>query len=290
MSPAPATLGELAREGGTHLATRGVPSPRWDSDLLLAHALGIDRSALVARLGEEAPAGVREIFLRLIERRGRRIPLQHLTGRQEFRSLVFRVDGRVLIPRPETELVVEEAVLLAGSAAPRIADIGTGSGAIAVAAAVELPAARVWATDLSAAALEVARENAARHGVAGRIAFLQGELAAPLEGSVEPSSLDLVLSNPPYVGAAELAALEPEVRDHEPRVALCPGEDPLAVYPALAAAADRFLRPGGHLVAELPADGADRAAAILRRVEGLCLVGVRNDLSGIPRVLCARRK
>ena len=284
------TLGDLAREGSARLEERGVPSARFDAEVLLALALGVDRSALLARMREAAPAGVEAAFRDFLERRGRRVPLQHITGTQEFWSLEFAVDRRVLIPRPETELVVETVLSLSALPEPGIADVGTGSGNIAVSLARELAGARFWATDISAEALEVARSNAARHGVEARIRFLRGDLAAPLEGEVPAGSLDFLVSNPPYVAESEMAALEPEVRDHEPRLALVPpGGDPLAFYPGLLAAGARFLAPGGRLVVELPAGGAERIPPLIHRVPGLELIEVRSDYSGIPRVLVVER-
>jgi len=286
----PATLGDLAREGAGWLKACKVPSARFDAEVLLAHALGTDRGAFLARQQESIPSGVESSFRTLLGRRGERVPLQHLTGRQEFWSLEFAVDARVLIPRPETELIVEEALARVSSESPGIADIGTGSGNIAVALAWQLPSARILATDLSPSALEVARGNATRHGVGERIRFLQGDLAAPLEGAAGPGSLDLLVSNPPYVGEDELAAMEPEVSAHEPRVALTPGADPLKLYPALLAAGSRFLRSGGHLILELPAGGAVKVAGMMSGETGLELVTVRNDYGAIPRVLVARRR
>jgi len=288
--PAP-TLGDLAREGAAYLEEKSVPSARFDAEVLLAHTMGLDRSALLPRLRERAEAPAVASFRGLLERRGRRTPLQHLTGHQEFWSLDFQVDARVLIPRPETELLVEAAITMASSPSFRVADIGTGSGNIAIALARELPQAEVWATDISAAALDVARANAARHGVEKRIVFLEGDLARPLESEIRPGSLDLFVSNPPYVGTLELAALAPEVREHEPRSALVPpGGEPLALYPALLAAGRKFLRSGGHVILELPAGGAEKLPPLLRAAGELELVEVRTDYSGIPRILVVRRR
>ncbi|HMC81677.1 MAG TPA: peptide chain release factor N(5)-glutamine methyltransferase [Candidatus Polarisedimenticolia bacterium] len=286
----PATLGDLAREGAGWLMSRSVPSARFDAEVLLAHALGTDRGALLGRQRESIPPGVETSFRTLLGRRGDRVPLQHLTGRQEFWSLEFSVDARVLIPRPETELIVEEVLARVSSKSPQIADIGTGSGNIAVALAWELPSARILATDLSPDALEVARGNAARHGVGERIHFLQGDLAAPLEQAAGPGVLEFLVSNPPYVAEDELAAMEPEVRAHEPRAALTPGADPLRLYPALLTAGTRFLRSGGHLILELPAGGAEKIEVMVRGEISLELVKVRSDHGAIPRVLVARRR
>jgi release factor glutamine methyltransferase len=292
VNPAPSpTLQELVREGAGYLEAREVPSPRFDAQVLLAHALGISRSDLLQRSGETAPEGVSGHYRERLRRRGERVPLQHLTGVQEFWSLEFEVSPAALIPRPETELLVEEALRQGAGPSARIADIGTGSGNIAVALARELPAARIVATDTSAQALELARRNAQRHGVAGRIQFLQGDLAEPLSRSVQRESLDLLLSNPPYISTEELAALQPEVREYEPKEALTPsGGDGLALYPALLEAAAWFLRPGGAVILELPAGGADRIPALMAGRDSLELLTVRADYSGILRVMVARRR
>jgi len=209
------------------------------------------------------------------------VPLAYLTGEREFWSLRLAVDDRVLIPRPETEALVEEALRLLPPA-PRVADIGTGSGAIAVAVATERPDAAVWATDLSAGALEVARANARAHGVEGRVRFAQGDLAEPLAALA--GTLDAVLANLPYVPAAEVDGLAPEVRDHEPRLALDGGGDGLRVVARLLGEAPALLRPGGRLLLEV---GAGQAAAV-RELAGQgawAVVGTRRDLAGIERVV-----
>jgi len=285
------TLQELVREGAGYLEAREVPSARFDAQVLLSHALGISRADLLQRSDEAAPEAALRDYRESLRRRGERVPLQHLTGVQEFWSLDFEVSPAALIPRPETELLVEEALRRGAGPAARIADIGTGSGNIAVALARELPDARVVATDTSAAALELARRNAQRHGVAGRIQFLQGNLAEPLSRSVQRESLDLLLSNPPYISSEELATLQPEVRDYEPMESLTPpGRDGLMLYPALLDAAALFLRPGGAVILELPAGGADRIPALMTGRPSLELLTIRADYSGILRVMVARRR
>jgi release factor glutamine methyltransferase len=285
------TLQELVSEGAGYLEAREVPSARFDAQVLLSHALGISRSDLLQRSDEAAPEAASRHYRESLRRRGERVPLQHLTGVQEFWSLDFEVSPAALIPRPETELLVEEALRHAAGSSPRIADIGTGSGNIAVALARELPGSRIVATDVSGAALELARRNAQRHGVAARIQFLQGDLAGPLQDTVERASLDLLLSNPPYISAEELASLQPEVREYEPIEALTPpAGDGLELYPALLDAAAWFLRPGGAVILELPAGGADRIPALMTGRESLELLTVRTDYSGILRVMVARRR
>ena len=291
MTPAPTRIRDWLLHGAAYLESRGVPAARFDAQVLLARSLGVSRSDLLQRRDTIAPADAAARFEELLRRRGERVPLQHLTGVQEFWSLEFEVTPAVLIPRPETELLVEEALRLAGGPAPIVADLGTGSGNLAVAIARELPLSRVLATDSSEAALRVARRNAVRHGVQERIRFLLGDLGGPLQGAAEPHGLDLLVSNPPYVSEAELASLEPEVRDYEPRSALVPpGGRPWALYPALLEAASRYLRPGGHVILEISGTGADGVAHLMAGRDGFELVMVRPDYSGLPRVLVARRR
>jgi release factor glutamine methyltransferase len=264
------------------LAAAGVGEPRADAEVLLARALGTTRAGLVLAARRPLPdAAVRDVAA-LVARRTAREPLHHIVGEREFWSLPFVVDRRVLVPRPESELLVETALRLAPGAR-RILDVGTGSGAVAAALARELPAARVCASDVSADALAVARVNLARH--APRVVLWRGDLLAPLR----PAAFDLVVANPPYVADAELAGLEPEVRDHEPRLALAAGPDGLAVLRALVAEAPRVLVPGGWLVVEM---GAGQAPAVdrLARASGRWVrVEVARDHAGIERVLAARR-
>jgi release factor glutamine methyltransferase len=250
--------------------------------------LGVERVRLHARPGTLVEAGDARRFRALVDRRAAREPLQYLTGVQEFWSLPFRVTPAVLIPRPETEMLVQTCLSLNERSAPFIADLGTGSGCIAVCVARELPGAAVHATDCSAAALEVARDNAARHGVADRIRFAAGDLYAPLEGLGLEGRLDFILCNPPYVAAADLPALQPEVRDHEPRIALSPGDDPQAVHRRLAEGAAHYLRPDGYLLAEIGWCHEEAVRGLYAGREDLRVVEVKTDLAGIPRVVVAR--
>jgi release factor glutamine methyltransferase len=238
-----------------------------------------------------APVSIEDIarYRDLVARRAMRVPLQHLTGEQEFWSLRFEVTPAVLIPRPETEHVVEAFLELNRLPNPIVLDIGTGSGCLAIAVAHEVPGALVHATDLSEEALMVARRNATNLDVAGRIAFYRGDLFEPLEGRGLLGQVDFILSNPPYIAAADLASLEPEVRDHEPRQALTPGPDPFAIHRRLARESSAFLKPGGFLIVEI-GQGQERSLGDLYRTPGtgLGIVQERPDLAGIPRVLAAR--
>jgi release factor glutamine methyltransferase len=281
------TAGALAREGEITLAAAGVADPVRDAATLLALASGLQRERLHAHPDEAVGDDARARFRALVARRAARAPLQHITGTQEFWSLTFRVTPAVLIPRPETEHLIETLLRLPLPPAPLVVDLGTGSGCLAVVTARVLPAARIVATDIAAGALDVARDNAARHGVAERIVFLEGDLFAALDGRGLEGGVDLLISNPPYIAASDLDGLAPEVRDHEPRQALTPGPDGLAVHRRIAAGAGRLLRPGGRLLAEI-GFGQEEAARVLYAGGGLAIEAIRPDLAGIPRVLQAR--
>ena len=281
------TVVQALREARTRLRVGGVPSPEHDAELLLRHVLGWDRARLVADGSCGLPPEAETAYLDLVGERARRRPLQHLTGTQWFWKHEFRVSPDVLVPRPETELLVEAALdLLGDRTRPVVVDVGTGSGCIALSLAAERPDAEVHATDISSAALAVARDNAGRLGLAHRVAFHPGDLLDPvraLEGRVE-----LIVSNPPYVAEEELATLAPEVRDHDPRLALVPPGDRLAIYRRLAPAAAGLLRPDGAIALEI---GQGMRDEVVRELEGagLPVVRVLPDLAGIPRVVIARR-
>ncbi len=260
----------------------------------MAHALGLDRLQLYLQfdrpLGEAELSTIRE----LVRRRGAHVPVAYLVGEREFFSLAFRVDERVLVPRPETEHLVETArvhllgVRGAGGASPVFADVGTGSGCIAVALLHEVPAARGHAIDIEAGALEVARANAERHGVQDRLTFHEGDLLAPLRDQPDWGRLDAVLSNPPYV-LEDDESVERGVRDHEPHGALfVEGSDPLVVAARLAEEALDALAPGGLLAFEVGLGGAGAARRRLADL-GYAQVAVVPDLAGIDRVVCGQR-
>jgi len=262
--------------------SKGIESARLDAELLLAHALGWKRIDLYAHY-DHVPSGEGLArFREMVKERGRRVPTRYLTGACEFYSIPLAVTPAVLIPRPETELLVERALaLLPKDAVTTVADLGTGSGAIAIAVAAHRPLARVVATDSSAEALALARANAERHGLAGAIEFRQGHWFAALE----PGALfDAVLSNPPYVAAGDLAAAMPEVRDHEPRLALDGGADGLDALRVIVAGAAEWLRPGGWLIVEI---GAGQAQGVMRLATETGLyeaMQVAPDYAGIPRI------
>jgi release factor glutamine methyltransferase len=282
----PWTIGRLLDWTTRYLEGKGCESARLDAQLLLAQALGCTRTALYTRYDEEPAEAVRARFKELVQQRVKGAPVAHLLGRKEFFSLDLVVSPAVLVPRPDSEWLVTECLSLArGLSAPAVLDVGTGSGCLAVAVASKHKTASVTAIDVSAEALEVARRNADKHKLAERVRFLLGDLFAPLEAE---ERFDFILSNPPYIPSGQLAALAPEVRDHEPRLALDGGPDGLAVIDRLIAEAPKHLRPGGYLIIEI---GYDQEEVVRQRFEthgGYELGKTVLDAAGHPRVLRAK--
>ena len=280
------TAGEALTRATKRLAAAGVPEAALDAELLLRHVTGWDRAALLTEPEAEVPEDAATRFLALVGERARRRPLQHLTALQAFWRHEFRVTPAVLIPRPETEVLVEAALdLLSPTDDPVVVDVGTGSGCIALSLAGERPRAEVHATDVSRAALDVAEDNARRLGCAPRVRFHLGDLLDPV--AVLAGRVDMVVCNPPYVSAEEASALAPEVRDHEPPLALFPPGDAYAVYRRLVPEAARTLRPGGHLLLEI---GLGMSAGVTRLCEkgAFRVERIIPDLRSIPRVVVAR--
>ncbi len=272
------TIGEVLRRSTDHLVRKGVEQPRVDAERLLAQALGMERVELYMHLDRPLTPSELEDARALLARRAAGEPLQYVLGEWGFRRLTLRVDARALIPRPETETLVERCLaLLDGAKAPRVLDVGAGSGAVALALADEHPGARVTAIDVSEEALSLARENAKRTGLAVELAC--HDLFAGLPGD----GWDLVVSNPPYVRDDELASLAPEVVDWEPGLALVDRGH----TEALVRGAAQALRPGGALVVEAHEDGASGVAALLDR-EGYVAVRTTKDLAGRDRVVEGR--
>lgn len=287
---APASIGEALAWAADRLARRGVPSPRTDARVLLGYATALAAGVLLAHPERPLTQAERGLFEEMVARRERREPVQYITGRAEFLSREFIVTPDVLIPRPETELVAEEALALLGAAFPaqeglELADLGTGSGVLAVTLALAFPRATVHAVDVSAAALAVAWANAGRHGVAGGVTFHQGDLWEPLARAGLGGRLHGVVSNPPYVAEPDLAGLMPEVRDYEPRVALSAGTDGLSFLRRVVGAAAEFIRPRGILVVEVGAGQAGAVCDLLVRTRAFASVGTRRDYAGHERVV-----
>jgi release factor glutamine methyltransferase len=270
------------------MTAAGVENSRREADWLLAHALRLTSTQLVTdtdRMLDPAQALKAWSF---IERRAAREPLQYILGTQEFQGLEIAVTPDVLIPRLETELLVEEAALtVVGRARPLIADVGTGSGCIAIALAKACPSATIYGSDISWPALALARRNAAEHNVAGQVKFVRADLLNPF--AVAQSIFDTIVSNPPYIPDGDINALQPEVSRYEPRLALAAGIDGLIYYRRLLSEAPPLLKPGGHLVMEL---GYGQSTAVRKLAEKtrLSILRCRKDDAGIERVLILQRQ
>ena len=262
-----------------------IPSPRLDAELLLGHVLGTSRLQLYLRF--EMPVFPEHLadFRELIKKRAAYAPVSYLTSRKEFFSLEFYVDSRVLIPRPETEVLVEN-VLQAQEESCQLIDIGTGSGAIAISLAVNRPEWEVLATDVSADVLEVAQKNAVAHKCADRLTFLQGSLFEPLETLPDPR-FDWIVSNPPYVSTTEYPSLPPDVRGHEPETALLAGTDGLDVIVGILEVAPRFLKPGGRVGLEIGHNHSHDVQELVQSNSAYSGCKVITDYSGVERVVIA---
>ena len=263
----------------------GIESPELDSGILVGHVLGLDRAGLAAAASRGLEDGEREAIAALARRRLAREPVARIVGMKEFWSLPLRLNAETLVPRPETETVVEAGLAALDAVGPRtrplrIADLGTGSGAILLALLAELPTAFGVGTDTSVKALEVARDNARQLGISGAW-FVASDMASALSGP-----FDLIVSNPPYIPSDDIAGLAPEVREFDPRRALDGGRDGLLFYRAIAAAAASLLAPRGVVVAELGA-GQGPAVTSLFGAAGLAPRPPRHDLNGVPRALVA---
>ena len=285
----PATIAETLKLASKQLREASVANDLLDAQTLLAEALGKDRTYLIVNFNEQLSDELLAGYQRLIARRASGEPLQYITGHQEFFGLEFEVTPAVLIPRPETELIVEEVIRLVDVhkiVAPVIVDVGTGSGCIAIALARELEDAEVTACDISEAALEIARRNAAKHELANRVRFVNSDLLAAFP---EIQFADFILSNPPYVAVHELPTLQREVRDWEPHTALTDNADGLSFYRRLLNEAPSRLKPGGYLICEL---GFGQSAAVLAMADSQMWSEVRllDDLQSIPRTLVLRRR
>jgi release factor glutamine methyltransferase len=278
------TIAETLKEASTALREAAIPNDVLDAQTLLAFALGRDRTYLIVNFNQQLTEEQLTAYRQLIARRATGEPLQYITGKQEFFGLEFLVTPAVLIPRPETELLVEEVIRLAQTIArPVVIDVGTGSGCIAVSLARELEDASVIATDISSASLAVAHQNAERNGVS--IEFIESDLLAALP--LEPQA-HFIVSNPPYIAAEEMPTLQREVREWEPRHALTDELDGLSFYRRLLQDAPPRLLPGGYFLCEL---GYTQAAQVTAMLDNAVWAEhyVLNDLQGIPRTLVTRK-
>jgi len=285
------TIADALREVATALRVAGLAEPRRESGSLLSHVMGRDQAFLITHADETLTTAELSTLRDAVARRAAGEPFQYIAGRQEFYGLEFEVNTDVLIPRPETELLVETALeLLKETEAPVVCDVGTGSGCIAVALLHERQDARGFALDVSPPALAVATRNAERHGVGERLRLLVSDCFDALGvGEHEGVRFDLVASNPPYVAEADIEGLQREVREHEPRVALTPGGDGLSIVRRLVAEAPRYLKSGGHLLLEIGFDQHERVAALVD-TEVWTLLDIHKDLQGIPRTVALKLK
>ena len=303
--PSDWTIGKLIEWTRGFFEKKGIPQSRLEAEVLLAHVLGAERIDLYMRYDQPVEEPARAQFRDLVRRRAEHEPTRHLIGGCEFMSLAMKVTPDCLIPRPETEMLVEETLRLAGvkrrpagtapaqgepSAAPRTAiDLCTGCGCVAVALAAYWSEARVAAADISPAALAVARTNAEAHGVADRVTFLEGDLYAPLDAAdVHPA--DFLLANPPYVAEGEWQTLAPEIRKHEPRAALVAGPAGTEIIERIIQGAPAYLKPGGRLLVEIGAEQGPAVAELAAAVRSLADVRILKDYAGLDRILVARRE
>ena len=283
----PWTVARLLEWTAGHFASKGTDSPRLEAEILLAQAMGCKRIELYVRHEEIPGEEVRDRFRGLVRRRATGEPVAYLVGHKEFFSLDFLVSPAVLIPRPDTETLVDQALrdLKARALpAPRALDLGTGSGCLAIVLAKLVPALFVTAVDLSRDALEIARQNAQRNKVDTRVQFLCGDLFHPLK---EEDKFDIVVSNPPYIPSGDIAGLEPTVRDFEPKSALDGGADGLDFYKRIFGGAPQHLQPQGRVMVEVGIDQAE-AVASLAREKGFVQVAIVADMAKVPRVVVAR--
>jgi release factor glutamine methyltransferase len=279
-------IAEVVKEASTILENAGVLEARRDAGSLLSYVLGRDRTFLISHADDQVSEESLSRFRELVARRAAGEPLQYITGVQDFFGREFRVTPDVLIPRPETELLIEAALTKAGADA-YLCDVGTGSGCIAVTLLCEMANARALAVDKSLAALEIAKFNARAQLVADRAEFLVSDCFSALDPRVY--QFDLVVSNPPYVPEPVVAGLQREVRDHEPLVALSPGPDGLAMIRRLLEESPAFLRQEGHMLMEI---GFDQSDDVKRLVDPSVwdLLDIRPDLQGIPRIVILQRR
>lgn len=284
------TVLEAIQKSAEFLRKRGVESPRLQTELLLAHLLKLPRMKLYLNFDRVLTVPETDTLRELIKRRGLREPLQHITGSTSFCGYEMTVNRHVLVPRPETELLAEagwEFLATRSVESPSALDVCTGSGCLAIALAAKCPAARVVATDISPAALDLARQNANANQVTEKIQFLAGDGFAALTGTAT-RTFDLIVSNPPYIPSAEIATLEPEVRDFDPRIALDGGDDGLVFYRRLATGAAEFLQPAGKIMVEF-GDGQADAIKIIFESEKWIVEAIKADYSQRARILVARR-
>jgi release factor glutamine methyltransferase len=282
------TIRDLLSWAEQILAHSGTPSPRVNAEWILTEILSCSRPALYLHAQKSVSESQTRRYQSLIQRRALRIPLQHLLGKTEFFGLPFTTSPSALIPRPETETLINQVLpCLQNHPSPHILDVGTGSGIIAVTLSHELPKAQVLATDISLPALQLAKHNAARNGVSNRISFIQSDLLSALNPKAQ---FHAIVSNPPYISTGNIDGLDPEVRDHDPHLALDGGIDGLFFYRLLIPQSIPHLKPNGFLIFEIGHDQADTVSALIAQYPAFHLPTVEKDLSGYPRVVKTQKR
>lgn len=286
------TLAEAINSAAIQLSGAGITNARRDAEALLSHLIRKNRAWLITHGDDALDDEWRGLFKDTIQRRAKREPLQYIIGSQEFWGLEFMVTPEVLIPRPETELIIEAtlAIIHDRNRPARIIDLCTGSGCIAVSLAKELPVARILAIDKSAKALAVAKENAAQHGVSDRIRFLEGDLFHPLEELDWYGLVDIIASNPPYVQSGDLDTLQPEVRDYEPEMALIAGPEGTELAAIIINTAPAYLKKTGALIMEMGLGQAEALREMAGKTGAYTTPEIMKDLAGIERVIVARKR
>ena len=286
------TVSTAIRWANEYLSSCKVQDSYIDAEYLLSHVLGCNRKDLLIHPERVLTSDEMERFRGFIERRGRREPVQYIIGEVEFRGLLLKVNRDVLIPRPETELLVEEAINsiegrdISGQGKDITAlDLCAGSGCIAISIARELPCSRIYAVDISEGAIDIARENAERYGVGDRIIFLPGDMYEAIEPLGLDGEIDLIISNPPYVSLKEMAQLQPEIREYEPESALYGGEDGLDFYRSIIDEAPFYLSNGGLLIMEIGYGEAERVKDLIEQEDVFEHIEVKKDLAGIERLI-----
>jgi release factor glutamine methyltransferase len=285
------TINEAIHTAVKKLVDSGITTARLDAELLLSHILKKNRAWIFTHMHDGFDREYSKLFQELIGRRAQREPLQYILGRQEFWGLDFTVTRDVLIPRPETELVVEAAIdSLKGKSGPAIIDLCTGTGCIAISLANEYKSARVFATDKSALALRIARENARMHEASERLRLLEGDLFQPLEELDLRSRVDVITANPPYIPSKDLPSLQSEVKDYEPEMALIAGPEGTEIHQRIIREAPLFLKPGGALIMEMGIGQAGRLVAMAEETGAYTKPEILKDLAGIDRVIKIKKK
>lgn len=286
------TVGQILREGTESLQEAGIATPRLDAEVLLCSLLKVERIQLHMYPEKEVPQEMATEFWRCIEKRQQQMPIQYIVKKQEFMGLDFHVEEGILIPRGDTEILVEKAIKLYeenyGQNPVKVMDIGTGSGAIVVSLAKFIQNASLTAIDISPKALEVAKKNAATHKVDHKIRFLEGSLFSPIKGQDEKEAYDFILSNPPYIPRAVVATLDSGVKDYEPHLALDGGTDGLDFYKAITREAKTYLKEGGYLLFEIGYDQGESVGQLLND-NGFKDVEVLKDLAGLDRVVLGKK-